>query len=106
MTKKCDHCKKPIDVYKGSYLNMYTETGESYAYHRVCYEAMVMEWLVSIGKMEVLMLSEKCQYCGKGIDTQQGNYINIYTKPGELHAYHTSCYRAFVIHDWREEARF
>ena len=51
-------------------------------------------------------MTKRCEYCGKHIDIHQGNYVNVYTKPGELHAYHTSCYRAFVIHDWREEARF
>ena len=51
-------------------------------------------------------MTKRCEYCGKSIDIHQGNYVNVYTKPGELHAYHTDCYKAFVIDDWRKEAGF
>lgn len=37
------------------------------------------------------------------IDVSRGGYVNLYTLPFELHAYHTNCYDAMVIESWEKE---
>ena len=41
-------------------------------------------------------MSKKCEHCKKLIDVHQGRYVNVYTKPFELHTYHLVCYDEYV----------
>ena len=46
---------------------------------------------------------KKCEACKMPIDVSRGGYVNLYTLPFELHAYHTNCYDAMVIEFWEKE---
>ena len=43
MTKKCEACHARIDVSKGGYVNLYGLPFELHAFHKNCYDAMVIE---------------------------------------------------------------
>lgn len=40
---------------------------------------------------------KKCSWCSKPIDVHEGHYLNAYTDPYEVKAYHTACYDKMVI---------
>ncbi len=48
-------------------------------------------------------MTKKCKACKMPIDVSRGGYMNLYTAPFELHAYHTNCYDATVIESWEKE---
>ena len=43
MTKKCDFCGKPIDVYQGHYVNAYEDAWQMKSYHSACYSELIFQ---------------------------------------------------------------
>ena len=48
-------------------------------------------------------MTKKCEACHARIDVSKGGYVNLYSLPFELHAFHKNCYDAMIIDSWEKE---
>lgn len=41
-------------------------------------------------------MTKKCEWCGKPIEVNNGNYANVYSEAWKMTSYHLDCFRASV----------